>query len=87
MTDLAAFRAEVRAWCAEHVPAGWRAAQTGVDEATFAAFQHAWFQELRTAGWAVPHWPAEWGGGLSVPEQAVLYALITGEWEGSACAS
>jgi alkylation response protein AidB-like acyl-CoA dehydrogenase len=67
------FRAEVRAWCREHVPAGWRAAQTGVDDATFAAFQQSWFQELRTAGWAVPHWPAEWGGGMPVAQQAVLH--------------
>ncbi len=71
--DLDAFRSEVREWCEAHVPAGWRQAQTGVPEADFVAFQKAWFQELRTAGYAVPHWPAEWGGGLSVPRQAVLY--------------
>jgi alkylation response protein AidB-like acyl-CoA dehydrogenase len=73
MTDLAAFRDEVREWCRTHVPAGWRAAQTGVPEAEFVRFQKAWFAELRAAGWAVPHWPAEWGGGMPVPQQAVLY--------------
>ncbi len=73
MTDLAAFRDEVREWCRTHVPAGWRAAQTGVPEAEFVRFQKAWFAELRAAGWAVPHWPKEWGGGLPVPQQAVLY--------------
>jgi len=78
MTDpmtrtLEGFRAEVRAWCEAHVPADWRERQTGVTEDEYVAFQQSWFQELRAAGWAVPHWPAEWGGGMSVPEQAVLY--------------
>ena len=68
-----AFRDEVRAWCQDHVPAGWRAAQTGVDDDGFAAFQQQWFQELRGAGYAVPHWPAEWGGGLSAAQQVVLH--------------
>jgi alkylation response protein AidB-like acyl-CoA dehydrogenase len=67
------FRQEVRAWCAEHIPAGWRAAQTGVDDEEFVRFQKAWFAELHSAGYAVPHWPREWGGGLSVAEQVVLY--------------
>ncbi len=67
------FRAEVRAWCRAHVPPGWREAQTGVSDEAFVAFQKEWFQELRQAGYAVPHWPAEWGGGLSVGEQIVLY--------------
>jgi alkylation response protein AidB-like acyl-CoA dehydrogenase len=73
MTDLDEFRATVRAWCAENVPAGWRQAQTGVSEAEFVAFQKQWFATLHSAGYAVPHWPAEWGGGMSVSEQVVLY--------------
>lgn len=72
-TDLDAFRATVRAWCAEHIPADWRQAQTGASDAEFVSFQKAWFAELRSAGYAVPHWPREWGGGLTVPEQIVLY--------------
>ena len=71
--DLDDFRAGVRAWCRAHVPAGWRAAQTGVPEEAFVAFQKDWFQQLRAAGYAVPHWPAEWGGGMPVPQQVVLY--------------
>ena len=71
--ELENFRAEVAAWCRAHVPAGWRSDQTGVPEADFVAFQKDWFQQLRGAGWAVPHWPAEWGGGMSVPRQVVLY--------------
>ena len=73
MTDLDDFRAMVRAWCDGHVPAGWRAAQTDVAEGEYVAFQRAWFQELRRAGYAVPHWPEEWGGGLSIAEQVVLF--------------
>ncbi|HKE75750.1 MAG TPA: acyl-CoA dehydrogenase family protein [Acidimicrobiales bacterium] len=71
--DIEAFRAEVREWCRAHVPAGWRAEQTGASEEAFVAFQQAWFQELRAAGYAVPHWPAEWGGGMPVARQVVLY--------------
>lgn len=71
--DLEEFRAEVRQWCAATVPADWRETQTGVPDEEFVAFQKDWFQELRAAGYAVPHWPAEWGGGMSAAEQIVLY--------------
>lgn len=73
MTDLDAFRAEVRAWCTDHIPVDWRQTQTGVGEDEFVRFQRAWFAELHAAGYAVPHWPREWGGGMSVPQQVVLY--------------
>ncbi|MFD1814641.1 acyl-CoA dehydrogenase family protein [Rhodococcus gannanensis] len=71
--ELAEFRARVRDWCRDHVPAQWRQEQTDVSDEGFVTFQKAWFQELRAAGFAVPHWPSEWGGGMSVAEQAVLY--------------
>jgi alkylation response protein AidB-like acyl-CoA dehydrogenase len=71
--DLDEFRATVRAWCDEHVPSDWRQAQTDVDDEQFVDFQKWWFQELRAAGFAVPHWPREWGGGMSVAEQIILY--------------
>ncbi|EKF22487.1 acyl-CoA dehydrogenase, C-terminal domain protein [Mycolicibacterium hassiacum DSM 44199] len=67
------FRERVRAWCAEHVPKDWRRTQTGASEDEFVRFQKEWFATLHSAGFAVPHWPAEWGGGLSVPQQVVLY--------------
>ena len=73
MTDLEDFRAEVRDWCREHIPADWRASQTAVDDAEFVRFQKSWFAELHSAGYAVPHWPAEWGGGLPVEQQVILY--------------
>ncbi|MBE1549671.1 alkylation response protein AidB-like acyl-CoA dehydrogenase [Mycobacterium sp. OAS707] len=71
--DLDAFRATVRRWCEDHIPQDWREQQTGVDDDEFVRFQKSWFAELRSAGYAVPHWPREWGGGLSVSEQIVLY--------------
>jgi alkylation response protein AidB-like acyl-CoA dehydrogenase len=74
--DHADFRDSVRAWCRAHVPADWRAAQTGATEAEFAAFQRWWFAELRSAGYAVPHWPARWGGGLSAAEQVIVYSEL-----------
>jgi alkylation response protein AidB-like acyl-CoA dehydrogenase len=73
VSELDDFRERVRQWCADHVPPDWRTAQTGVSDAEFAAFQKAWFAELHAAGFAVPHWPREWGGGMSVGEQIVLY--------------
>jgi len=71
--DLDGFRATVRRWCEQHIPPDWRQQQTGVDDDEFVRFQKSWFAELHSAGYAVPHWPREWGGGLSVPEQIVLY--------------
>lgn len=73
MSELDEFRTTVRDWCAEHVPKDWRPNQTGVGDDEFVSFQKSWFAELHTAGYAVPHWPAEWGGGMSVAQQIVLY--------------
>jgi alkylation response protein AidB-like acyl-CoA dehydrogenase len=71
--ELDEFRASVGAWCRARVPADWRSAQTGVPDAEYVRFQQWWFAELRTAGYAVPHWPAEWGGGMPLDRQVVLY--------------
>ncbi len=72
-SDLDDFRANAREWCRSHVPADWRQSQTGVGDDEFVAFQKSWFAELRAAGFAVPHWPAEWGGGMPVAHQIALY--------------
>jgi alkylation response protein AidB-like acyl-CoA dehydrogenase len=71
--DIDEFRQKVRAWCAENIPRDWRQNQTGASDEEFVAFQKAWFATLHSAGYAVPHWPREWGGGMSVAEQVVLY--------------
>jgi alkylation response protein AidB-like acyl-CoA dehydrogenase len=73
IADLNEFRATVRTWCEQHIPPDWRQSQTGVDDDEFVRFQKSWFAELHRAGYAVPHWPREWGGGMSVSEQIVLY--------------
>jgi alkylation response protein AidB-like acyl-CoA dehydrogenase len=73
MDDLDEFRATVREWCRTNVPPDWREAQTGVTDEEFVEFQKSWFKELRRAGFAVPHWPREWGGGMSAAEQIVLH--------------
>ena len=73
MTAEAHFRQQVRDWCDQHIPRDWRQTQTGVGDEEFVRFQKSWFAELHSAGYAVPHWPREWGGGLSVSEQIVLY--------------
>ncbi|MEB3021362.1 acyl-CoA dehydrogenase family protein [[Mycobacterium] crassicus] len=67
------FRLHVRQWCRDHIPKNWRENQTGVSESEFVDFQRSWFATLHSAGFAVPHWPREWGGGMSVADQAVLY--------------
>jgi alkylation response protein AidB-like acyl-CoA dehydrogenase len=63
----------VQRWCEEHVPRSWRNDQTGVTDEEFVRFQKWWLGELRQAAYAVPHWPAEWGGGMPPAQQAVLY--------------
>ncbi|MEV0248202.1 acyl-CoA dehydrogenase family protein [Nocardia sp. NPDC050712] len=79
LTPLIEFRAEVRDWCRTHIPGDWRAAQTDATDAEFVAFQREWFRALRGAGFAVPHWPREWGGGMSVARQVVLYQELAAQ--------
>ena len=64
---------DVRTWCVNHVPQGWREAQAGQAGDEFARFQRAWFRTLVDSGYAVPHWPRDWGGGFTVAEQAVIF--------------
>jgi alkylation response protein AidB-like acyl-CoA dehydrogenase len=70
--SLADLRDGVRAWCAAHVPMGWRDQQRGVSHDDLVAFLRWWGGELRASGLLAPHWPREWGGGFSVEEQVVI---------------
>lgn len=72
MSDaLETLRAEVRSWLAQNTPDDWRDAATH-DE--FVQSQRDWFRQLAAAGYAIPHWPAEWtGGGRSLAEQKIIY--------------
>lgn len=65
-------RRTVRAWCADHVPPRWREEQRGVSHDQLVEFSGWWAQQLRDAGLLAPHWPADWGGGFSIPEQVVI---------------
>ncbi len=70
-TDLDSLRQEVRLWLASNTPKGWRAITA---RTAFADSQRLWFKALVGAGYAIPHWPAEWpGGGRSLAEQKVIY--------------
>ena len=72
-----ALRLAVRAWLAEHVPAGWRAAMTGTDQESFVRAQRDWFAKLVAAGSATPHWPEAWpGGGRSLAVQKVIFEEV-----------
>jgi alkylation response protein AidB-like acyl-CoA dehydrogenase len=71
MTDLDTLRDQVRTWLDAEAPRDWRAAAS---HEAFVASQRHWFGKLVAAGYANPHWPAEWpGGGRSLAEQKVIY--------------
>lgn len=70
--SLDSFRHEVRSWIAANAPADWRAASS--THKAFLETQRAWFSALVAAGYAIPHWPANWpGGGRSLAEQKIIY--------------
>jgi alkylation response protein AidB-like acyl-CoA dehydrogenase len=71
-TDLEELRTEVRAWLDANKPRTWREQSRTQDD--FVQTQRDWFRKLVEAGYAIPHWPAEWpGGGRSLAEQKVIY--------------
>ena len=65
------YRAGVQRWIADHVPEGWAENLTGED--AYISFQRWWLGELHSGGYAVPHWPAEFGGGATLAEQVILH--------------
>ncbi|MGD9942321.1 MAG: acyl-CoA dehydrogenase family protein [Burkholderiaceae bacterium] len=70
--SLDAFRAEVRAFVRERLPAQVRdKVRLGIEPAHGDVV--AWQRELRERGWLVPHWPQAWGGtGWSAAQRAVF---------------
>ncbi len=67
-----AFRAEVRAFMKEKLPPAIRAKviegdRLGKDDMI------AWQRILNAKGWAVPHWPKEWGGAGWGPVEIYLF--------------
>ena len=61
--DIAAFRAEVRAFLRDHLPPALARAQY-LTSAVYPepAISGPWHEALRKRGWLVPLWPREWGG-------------------------
>ena len=70
--DELAFRAEVRAFVRDNLPASIR--EKGVAGRKLSKDDYVrWTRILAAKGWAVPHWPKEWGGaGWSPVKQAIF---------------
>ena len=60
-TEETAFRNDVRSWLAQNLPADIRAKVVGYQALSKDDFLR-WHKILAAQGWAVPHWPVEWGG-------------------------
>ncbi|WP_282780329.1 acyl-CoA dehydrogenase family protein [Nocardia sp. CC201C] len=81
-TDLDTLRQETEAWVRARLPESWvrtiDSGATGTDPALAdPAAAREWYTALCERGWAVPHWPVEYGGaGLSDAEAAVVAAVI-----------
>jgi alkylation response protein AidB-like acyl-CoA dehydrogenase len=76
VSDLNAFREEVRSWLAEHCPESMRT--PGPEEETVwggrrETFRNPdsklWLERMAEKGWTCPTWPAEYGGGGLSPEE------------------
>ncbi|WP_405755588.1 acyl-CoA dehydrogenase family protein [Streptomyces sp. NBC_00073] len=57
--EVAAFRAEARAWLAEHVP---DSPLPSLETAEGFTAHRAWEARLQTGGWSAVSWPEEYGG-------------------------
>jgi len=69
---LEAFRAEVRAFVRERLPAVLREkVRLGIEPGRDELLE--WERALRERGWLVPHWPLEWGGTGWTPAQRAAF--------------
>jgi alkylation response protein AidB-like acyl-CoA dehydrogenase len=81
MSDLEAFRKDVRAWLEANCPASMRTPMP-LDEIPLGGRRKAnhknpdttvWLQRMGAKGWTAPNWPKEYGGGgLSKEEAKIL---------------
>ncbi len=66
-TSLDAFRAEVRAWLADHFPPALKGKDNPMatleGPSDHSAEETAWIKAMGDKGWGVPTWPAQYGGG------------------------
>jgi hypothetical protein len=71
--EAESFRAEIRAWLEENLPAGWFEPGFTLSPEERASFNDSWNETLFKGGWICAGWPVEYGGkGLSLLEQVVL---------------
>lgn len=75
--DEASFRADVRQFIRDNLPANWDAsddeAMGDSDNPDQRALMRRWRKALAAEGWIAPHWPREYGGGgLSPGEQFIF---------------
>jgi alkylation response protein AidB-like acyl-CoA dehydrogenase len=67
------FRAQLRAWLAEHLPARWRHRSFGASDVDLIDIRRAFGRLLGSAGWLSATWPADRGGnGLSSTFRVVV---------------
>jgi alkylation response protein AidB-like acyl-CoA dehydrogenase len=80
MSDLEAFRAEIRAWLEENCPPEMREPVRGEDDICWGGrkfqfkneAQKLWLTRCAAMGYTVPDWPKPYGGaGMSAPEAKV----------------
>jgi alkylation response protein AidB-like acyl-CoA dehydrogenase len=67
------FRAEIRDWLVDNLPAGWGRPGFELDADERASWNAEWTKKLVEGGWICASWPKEYGGrGLSTMEAVVL---------------
>jgi alkylation response protein AidB-like acyl-CoA dehydrogenase len=76
--EAEAFRAEIREWLVDNLPAGWvdaveRGESPELSPEERSAFNESWPAKLYSGGWICATWPTEYGGkGLSTLQGVVL---------------
>ena len=71
--EAEAFRAQVRAWLAENLPAGWFDDGFELSAAERVEFNRWWPERMREGGWYCATWPVEYGGkGLDTMSAVVM---------------
>jgi alkylation response protein AidB-like acyl-CoA dehydrogenase len=73
-SEQLAFRATVKAFLAEHLPADWESIAHGPASESQSAFARKFCGALAGAGLLVPHWPKRWGGRDADPWTAFILA-------------
>jgi acyl-CoA dehydrogenase len=82
MSDVDAFRQEVRDWLEQNCPESMRTPISGEDDVCWGGrnFEFAsedqklWLDRMGAKGWTVPTWPKEYGGGGLTKDEAKILA-------------